>query len=65
MPVATETIIIIIPIAIAAIAIFIIGAEILLLRPLAVMSLLAIKYSRFNLVLLWIYGFKNTALERF
>ena len=38
----------IIPMAIAAIAIFIIGAEILLLRPLAVMSLLAMKYSKFK-----------------
>ena len=46
------------PIAIAEIAIFIIGADILLLRPLAVMSLLAMKYSRFNLVLLWIYYVK-------
>lgn len=54
------------PIAIAAIAIFIIGAEILLLRPLAVMSLVAIKYSKFNLALLWIcvqkYSFR-TILE--
>lgn len=38
----------IIPIAMAAIAIFIIGAEILLLRPLAVMSRLAMKYSKFK-----------------
>ena len=52
MPVATETIIMTIPIAMAEMAIFIIGADILLLRPLAVMSRLAIKYSRFNLVLL-------------
>jgi len=43
-----ETIIIIMPIAIAAIAIFIIGADILLLWSRAVMSLLAIKYSKFN-----------------
>jgi hypothetical protein len=43
-----ETIIIIIPIAIAAIAIFIIGADILLLWSRAVMSLLAMKYSKFN-----------------
>ena len=38
-----------IPIAIAEMAIFIIGAEILLLRPLAVMSLLAMKYSGFKI----------------
>ena len=43
-----EIIIIIIPIAIAAIAIFIIGAEILLLWSRAVMSLFAMKYSKFN-----------------
>ena len=48
IPVAMETIIIIIPIAIAAIAIFIIGADILLLWSRAVMSLLAMKYSKFN-----------------
>jgi hypothetical protein len=48
MPVAIDRIIMTIPMAIAEIAIFIIGAEILLLRPFAVMSLLAIKYSRFN-----------------
>jgi uncharacterized protein YbbC (DUF1343 family) len=56
-----ETIIIIIPSAMAVMAIFIIGAEILLLWSLAVMSRFAIKYSNFkgmisNLV------FKNTVL---
>ena len=45
---ATETIIITIPIAMAKMAIFIIGAEILLLWPLAVTSFLAMKYSKFN-----------------
>jgi hypothetical protein len=55
--VATETIIIIIPIAIAEMAIFIMGADMLLLKCLAVMSRLAMKYSRFNLIrfLIWIY----------
>jgi uncharacterized protein YbbC (DUF1343 family) len=52
MPVATETNIIIIPNAIAATAIFIIGAEILLLWPLAVSSRFAMKYSKFNLACL-------------
>ncbi|GEM58628.1 hypothetical protein FC1_18660 [Flavobacterium columnare NBRC 100251 = ATCC 23463] len=47
-PVATETIIIIKPIAIAAIAIFIIGAEILLLRSLVRINRSAIKNSKFN-----------------
>ena len=52
-----------IPMAIAAIAIFIIGADILLLRPLAAISLLAIKYSKFNVVFSEIkpqkYGFRQ------
>ena len=48
IPVATETIIIIIPNAMAMMAIFIIGAEILLLWSRAVMSLFAMKYSKFN-----------------
>ena len=51
MPVETEMIIMIIPIAIAAIAILIIGVDIVLLRFLAVISLLAMKYSRFTDVL--------------
>ena len=48
IPVAIETIIITIPIAIAAMAIFIIGAEILLLWSLAVISLFAMKCSKFK-----------------
>lgn len=71
MPVATETIIMIIPIAIAAIAILIIGAEILLLWSLAVINLLAIKYSKFNLKCIFNYiaspvsgaRVKNTVLD--
>lgn len=43
MPVATETIIITIPIAMAVMAIFIIGAEMLLLYALEAISLLAMK----------------------
>jgi hypothetical protein len=43
MPVAMETIIMIIPSAMAVMAIFIIGADILLLWSLVVMSLFAIK----------------------
>ena len=39
--------------AMAEIAIFIMGADMLLLKCLAVMSRLAMKYSKFNLV--WIY----------
>ena len=45
-----EMIIMIIPIAIAAIAILIIGVDIVLLRFLAVISLFAMKYSRFKIV---------------
>jgi uncharacterized protein YbbC (DUF1343 family) len=56
-----ETIIIIIPRAIAVIAIFIIGADILLLWSLAVMSRLAIKYSNFNGMISNLV-FKNTVL---
>jgi hypothetical protein len=48
--VATETIIIIIPMAMAEMAIFMMGADILLLKCLAVMSRLAMKYSKFNWV---------------
>jgi hypothetical protein len=61
--VATDTIIIIIPMAMAEIAIFIIGADILLLWSLAVMSLLAIKYSKFNLIAFLIMSFKFTVLD--
>src|SRR6218665_4120598 len=61
IPVAMETIIIIIPSAIAVIAIFIIGAEILLLWSLAVMSRFAIKYSNFNGMVSNLV-FKNTVL---
>jgi uncharacterized protein YbbC (DUF1343 family) len=56
-----ETIIIIIPSAMAVIAIFIIGAEILLLWSLAVMSRFAIKYSNFNGMISNLV-FKNTVL---
>jgi uncharacterized protein YbbC (DUF1343 family) len=56
-----ETIIIIIPSAIAVMAIFIIGAEILLLWSLAVMSRFAIKYSNFNGMISNLV-FKNTVL---
>jgi len=62
IPVATEIIIIIIPIAMAEIAIFIIGEEILLLRFLAVINLLAIKYSIFNLTKCFVCV-KNTVLD--
>jgi hypothetical protein len=43
--------------AMAEMAIFIMGADMLLLKCLAVMSRLAMKYSRFNLIrfLIWIY----------
>lgn len=51
IPVAIETIIITIPNAMAVMAIFIIGAEILLLWSLAVMSLLAMKYSSFTILI--------------
>jgi uncharacterized protein YbbC (DUF1343 family) len=61
MPVAMETIIIIIPSAMAVMAIFIIGADILLLWSLAVMSLFAIKYSNFNGMISNLV-FKNTVL---
>jgi uncharacterized protein YbbC (DUF1343 family) len=56
-----ETIIIIIPSAMAVMAIFIIGADILLLWSLAVMSLFAIKYSNFNGMISNLV-FKNTVL---
>lgn len=52
IPVATEIIIMIIPIAIAVIAIFIIGADTLLLYSLEVISRLAMKYSKFKFVLI-------------
>ena len=50
IPVATDMIIIIIPRAMAMMAIFIIGAEILLVWSLAAISRFAIKYSKFNLI---------------
>jgi uncharacterized protein YbbC (DUF1343 family) len=56
-----ETIIIIIPIAMAVMAIFIIGAEILLLWSLAIISRFAIKYSNFNGMISNL-AFKNTVL---
>jgi uncharacterized protein YbbC (DUF1343 family) len=56
-----ETIIIIIPIAMAVMAIFIIGAEILLLWSLAKISRFAIKYSNFNGMISNLV-FKNTVL---
>ena len=56
-----ETTIIIIPKAMAVMAIFIIGAEILLLWSLVVMSLFAIKYSNFNGMISKLV-FKNTVL---
>src|SRR5690606_38697168 len=62
IPVAKATSIIITPIAIAAIAIFIIGADMLLLYFLVLISLLAIKNSKFK-VLAMVYKFlKNTFL---
>lgn len=51
-PVATDTTIIKILIAIAAMAIFIIGDDVVLLYPLDFISLLAMKYSKFNF---WLY----------
>ena len=48
IPVAIETIIIIIPNAMAVMAIFIIGADILLLWSLVVIRRFAIKYSNFK-----------------
>ena len=48
IPVATETNIIMIPMAIADTAIFIIGPDILLLWFLAVISRFAMKYSKFK-----------------
>jgi hypothetical protein len=50
MPVATETIIIIKPIAIAEIAILIIGADILCLLSLPDINRRAMKYSRFKII---------------
>ncbi len=61
IPVAIETIIMIIPSAIAVMAIFIIGADILLLWSLAVISRFAIKYSNFNTMNSNLV-FKNTVL---
>jgi len=46
--------------AIAEIAIFIIGADMLLLKCLAVMSRLAMKYSKFNLVWICVANVKST-----
>src|SRR5690606_25306990 len=62
IPVAKATSIIITPIAIAAIAIFIIGADMLLLYFLVLISLLAIKNSKFKVEAMVYKFLKNTFL---
>ena len=46
----------------AEIAIFIIGADMLLLKCLAVMSRLAMKYSKFNLI--WVFAYAKSTVYR-